>query len=82
MKWKPIKKEWPSKPGTYLVTYRVWSKGEYLPKFESTYVKILRYSEGVFRLPKCINPEAEADMNKEVLAWMELPEVYEEESNV
>jgi len=76
--WTPIKREWPSKPGTYLVTYREWSNGEYLPKFDETYVRILRYSQAIFRLPVCIDPKAEADTNREVLAWMELPEIYKE----
>jgi hypothetical protein len=76
--WIPIKKEWPSKKGRYLVTYREWSNGDYLPKYDDTYVRILRYSEAIFRFPKCINPEAEADTNREVIAWMELPEIYKE----
>lgn len=78
MKWMPIKKEWPSKKGRYLVTYREWSNGNYLPKYDDTYVKILRYSEAIFSFPKCINPEAEADTNREVIAWMELPDIYKE----
>lgn len=77
--WTPIKKEWPSKPGTYLVTYREWSNGDYLPKYDDTYVRILRYSEAIFRLPKSLDEKAEADTNREVIAWMELPDIYTEE---
>ena len=77
-KWIPIKKEWPSKIGKYLVTYREWTNGDYLPKYDETYVKILNYREAIFRLPKCLHELAEADTNREVLAWMELPEIYKE----
>lgn len=77
--WIPINKKWPDKKGHYLVTYREWSKGEYLPKFHNTKVKILRFHEAIFRLPRCIDKKAEKDMCREVLAWMPLPEPYEEE---
>ena len=70
---------YPDKNGHYLVTYREWSRGEYLPKFDNTKVKILRFHEGIFRLPKCIDKKAEKDMCREVLAWMPLPEPYEGE---
>lgn len=76
--WIPIKKEWPAKKGKYLVTYREWSNGDYLPKYDETYVRILRYEEAIFRLPRCIDKEAEKDTNREVIAWMELPEPYKE----
>lgn len=77
--WIPINKKWPDKSGHYLVTYREWSKGEYLPKFDNTEVRILRYHEAIFRLPKCIDKKAEKDMNREVLAWQPLPEPYKED---
>jgi len=77
--WIPLKRKCPDRNGHYLVTYREWSKGEYLPKFDNTKVKILRFHEAIFRLPKCIDEKAEKDMFREVLAWMRLPEPYEEE---
>ena len=76
--WISIKRKWPDITGHYLVTYREWSNGEYLPKFDNTEVRILRYSESIFRLPKCIDKEIEKDINREVLAWMPLPEPYKE----
>ena len=76
--WIPLKRRWPDKSGHYLVTYRAWSKGEYLPKFDDIRVRILRYHESIFRLPKCIDEKAERDTNREVLAWMPLPEIYKE----
>lgn len=77
MEWTPIKKEWPSKPGRYLVTYREWSNGDYLPKYDDTYVRILRYEEAIFKFPIILDKKAEQDINREVIAWIELPEPYE-----
>ena len=74
--WISIKKEWPKKRGRYLVTYREWSNGDYLPEYDSTYAKILRYDEAIFIFPKCLDKKAEADINRDVLAWMPLPEPY------
>jgi len=76
--WIPLKRKWPDINGHYLVTYRECSKGEYLPKFDDIRVKILRYHESIFRLPKCIDEKAERDTNREVLAWMPLPEPWME----
>ena len=77
--WIPLKRKRPDRNGHYLVTYREWSKGEYLPQFDNTKVKILRFHEAIFRLPRCIDKKAEKDMCREVLAWMPLPEPYVEE---
>jgi Ni/Co efflux regulator RcnB len=74
--WTPIKREWPKKRGRYLVTYREWSNGDYLPEYDSTYVKILRFDEAIFKFPKCIDKKAEVDINREVIAWIPLPEPY------
>lgn len=78
-KWIPIKKEWPKKRGRYLVTYREWSSGNYLPKYDDTYVRILRYDEAIFKFPKCLDKKAEEDINREVLAWMPVPTPYKGE---
>ena len=74
--WIPITRSWPTKNGRYLVTYREWSNGNFLPKYDETYVRILKFEESIFRLPACIDPRAEEDTNREVIAWMELPESY------
>lgn len=76
--WIPIKERWPSKSGAYLTTYREWSDGNYLPKYDDTYIRILRYHEAIFELPVCISRRAEADIHREVIAWMPLPEIYRE----
>lgn len=80
-KWIPIRERWPMKSGYYLVTYREWSNGDYLPKFDDTRVKILKYQESIFRLPVCCDKKAEADTHREVIAWQPLPEPYKEGSH-
>lgn len=72
--WTPIKREWPVKRGRYLVTYREWSNGDYLPEYDDTYVRILRFDGAIFKFPKCLDKNAEDDTNREVIAWMLLPE--------
>lgn len=76
--WIPISERWPDKSGYYLTTYREWTDGNYLPKYDDTRVKILRYQEAVFRLPVCCDKKAEQDTHREVIAWMPLPEPWKE----
>ena len=70
----------PEESGYYLVTYHEWSNGDFLPKFDDTYVKRLHYQKSEqftgWNLPKCVDKRAEEDMNVEVLAWCYLPEPY------
>lgn len=70
----------PDESGYYLVTYHEWSNGNFLPKFDDTYVKRLHYQNSEqftgWNYPKCVDDRAENDMNKEVLAWQPLPEPY------
>lgn len=72
----------PRESGYYLVTHHEWSNGNYLPKFDDTYVKRLHYQESEqftgWNYPKCVDKKAEEDMNMEVLAWQPLPEPYHE----
>jgi len=77
--WIPVTERLPEKNGHYLVTYHEWSKGEYLPKFDFTCEKILRFYCGEFEMPVCCNDKIEQDIGREVLAWMPLPEPYREE---
>ena len=76
--WISISERWPDKSGYYLTTYREWTDGNYLPKYDDTRVKILRYQEAVFRLPVCCDKKAEQDTHREVIAWMPLPEPWKE----
>ena len=77
--WIPISERWPDKSGYYLTTYHEWTDGNYLPKYDDTRVKILRYQEAVFRLPVCCDKKAEQDTHREVIAWMPLPELRNED---
>lgn len=76
--WIPISKKWPDKNGHYLVTYHEWTDGNYLPKYDEVYVRILRFNKAIFRLPVCVDKEAEKDTHREVLAWQSLPEPWKE----
>lgn len=70
----------PEESGYYLVTYHEWSNGDFLHKFDDTYVKRLHYQKSEqfigWNFPKCVDKRAEEDMNVEVLAWCYLPEPY------
>ena len=79
--WIPVSERLPDKSGHYLVTYHEWTDGNYLPEYDKVYVRILRYHEAIFRLPVCVDEEAEKDMHREVLAWRELPEIWKEDND-
>ena len=68
--------------GYYLVTYHDWSDGNFLPKYDDTYVRRLHYqiSEHFvgWNYPKNVDDRAENDCHKEVIAWQPLPEPYKE----
>ena len=74
--WIPSSESFPLESGYYLVTYHEWSNGDYLPKFDDTYVRRLHYqiSEHFtgWNYPHCIDEMAEADTNREVIAWRKL----------
>ncbi len=80
--WIPCSERLPEESGYYLVTYHEWSNGEFLPKFDDTYVRRLHYQKSEqftgWNFPKCVDKRAENDMNKEVIAWQPLPEEYHE----
>jgi len=78
--WILCKDRMPEENGHYLVTYHEWSKGECLPKFDVTCVKVLRFYRGEFKMPICCDDKIEQDIGREVLAWRKLPEPYKEVS--
>ena len=80
--WIPCSERLPEESGYYLVTYHNWSDGNFLPKYDDTYVRRLHYqiSEHFvgWNYPKNVDDRAENDCHKEVIAWQPLPEPYKE----
>ena len=79
--WIPVSESLPCESGYYLVTYHEWSNGDYLPKFDDTYVRRLHYQRSKhfvgWNYPHCVDERAEADTNREVIAWRKLPTPYQ-----
>lgn len=80
--WIPCSERLPEESGYYLVTYHDWSDGNFLPKYDDTYVRRLHYqiSEHFvgWNYPKNVDDRAENDCHKEVIAWQSLPEPFKE----
>ena len=80
--WVPCSERLPEESGYYLVTYHNWSDGNFLPKYDDTYVRRLHYqiSEHFvgWNYPKNVDDRAENDCHKEVIAWQPLPEPFKE----
>ena len=79
--WIPCSERLPEESGYYLVTYHDWSDGNFLPKYDDTYVRRLHYQINEhfvgWNYPKNVDDRAENDCHKEVIAWQQLPEPYE-----
>ena len=75
--WIPCSERSPEEGGYYLVTYHGWSNGDYLPKFDDTYVRRLHYQKSErftgWNHPRYCDDKAENDTNREVIAWQPLP---------
>ena len=69
--------ESPTENGKYIVYYRKWTDGNYLPKFDETEIRILRYRNNDWVFPTYGDTEAEKDIHREVLAWQPLPAPYQ-----
>ena len=80
--WIHCSERLPEESGYYLVTYHDWSDGNFLPKYDDTYVRRLHYqiSEHFvgWNYPKNVDDRAENDCHKEVIAWQPLPEPFKE----
>ena len=80
--WIACSERLPEESGYYLVTYHNWSDGNFLPKYDDTYVRRLHYqiSEHFvgWNYPKNVDDRAENDCHKEVIAWQPLPEPFKE----
>ena len=79
--WIPVSERLPEEGGYYLVTYHGWSNGDYLPKFDDTYVRRLHYQKSErftgWNHPRYCDDKAENDTNREVIAWQKLPRPYQ-----
>ena len=78
--WIPCNERLPEESGYYLVTYHDWSDGNFLPKYDDTYVRRLHYQISDhfvgWNYPNNVDDRAENDCHKVVIAWQQLPEVY------
>jgi hypothetical protein len=81
--WIPVEERLPDEWGEYLVMYHEWSDGNFLPKYDSTEIRIMRYvyhdkdmESMEWLLPVCIDEKAENDTHRRVIAWMPLPKPY------
>ena len=78
--WIPCSERLPEDGGCYIVTYHEWSKGNFLTKYNDTYVRRMHYQKSErftgWNYPVCVDDRAENDTNREVIAWQPLPEVY------
>ena len=75
--WINADVESPTENGKYIVYYRKWTDGNYLPKFDETEIRILRYRNNDWVFPTYGDTEAEKDIHREVLAWQPLPAPYQ-----
>ena len=80
--WIACSERLPKESGYYLVTYHDWSDGNFLPKYDDTYVRRLHYQISDhfvgWNYPKNVDDRAENDCHKEVIAWQPLPEPFKE----
>lgn len=76
--WINADLESPTENGKYIVYYHKWTDGNYLPKFDETEIRILRYRNDDWIFPTYGDTEAEKDSHREVIAWHPLPAPYKE----
>ena len=80
--WIACSERLPEESGYYLVTYHDWSDGNFLPRYDDTYVRRLHYQISDhfvgWNYPKNVDDRAENDCHKEVIAWQPLPEPFKE----
>ena len=80
--WIACSERLPEESGYYLVTYHDWSDGNFLPKYDDTYVRRLHYQISKhfvgWNYPKNVDDRTENDCHKEVIAWQPLPEPFKE----
>ena len=80
MDWISVKDRLPDEDAAYMVFYHEWSNGEFLPKYDERYVKIIKFFRGFgWIFPVCVDEKCENDTNREVTHRMLLPEPPKEE---
>lgn len=80
--WISANDRLPEENGKYIVYYRKWTFGNYLPKFDEKEIRILRYSTNGWFFPTYGDVEAEKDIHREVIAWQPLPEPYTQKGDI
>lgn len=69
--WNPASERLPEDGGYYLVTYHEWSNGNFLPKYNNTYVRKMHYQKSErftgWNYPRYVDDREENDTNREVI---------------
>ena len=74
-RWMSVKERLPDYVGSYLVYYHEWSNGDFLPKYDDYRIRVMRFmNNGKWCMPVCTDKRCEADTNREVTHWQELPQ--------
>ena len=79
-RWIPCSERLPEEYGEFLVTMTEKAKAKDLGfDIDETYIRKMRYNSNGWQLPRHIPSWINEAVKDEVLAWMPLPEPYQEE---
>ena len=79
-RWIPCSERLPEEYGEFLVTMTEKAKAKDLGfDIDETYIRKMRYNSNGWQLPRHIPSWINEAVKDEVLAWMPLPELYQEE---
>ena len=79
-RWIPCSERLPEEYGEFLVTMTEKAKAKDLGfDIDETYIRKMRYNSNGWQLPRHIPAWINEAVKDEVLAWMPLPEPYQEE---